>query len=69
MRLNTTGTSINTSLYVSGTTIINNAISCLSSLNIGGNVGIGTTNILSRLTIRGRYDDGNSGGLCINSFI
>jgi len=41
-----------------------NIMTLLSS----GNVGIGTTNILSRLTVRGRYDDGNSGGLCINSF-
>jgi hypothetical protein len=36
MRLNTTGTSINTSLYVSGLTIFNNNITCLSSLNVSG---------------------------------
>ncbi len=36
MRLNTPGTSINTSLYISGTTIINNAITCSSTLNVSG---------------------------------
>jgi hypothetical protein len=37
MRLNTAGTSINTSLYISGTTILNNTTTCTSSLNISGN--------------------------------
>jgi hypothetical protein len=36
MRLNTAGTSINTSLYVSGLTIFNNATTCRSSLNVSG---------------------------------
>ena len=38
MRLNTVGTSINTSesLYVSGTTILNNTTTCTSSLNVSG---------------------------------
>ncbi len=31
MRLNTVGTTINTSLYISGTTIINSAHTCTSS--------------------------------------
>jgi hypothetical protein len=35
MRLNTTGISINTSLYISWTTILNNT-SCLSSFNVSG---------------------------------
>jgi hypothetical protein len=37
MRLNTAGTSINTSLYVSGLTILNNTTTCRSSLNVSGN--------------------------------
>jgi hypothetical protein len=36
MRLNTAGTSINTSLYISGTTILNYTITCRSSLNVSG---------------------------------
>jgi hypothetical protein len=36
MRLNTGGISMNTSLYVSGTTIFNNTTTCLSSLNVSG---------------------------------
>jgi hypothetical protein len=36
MRINTTGTSINTSLYISGTTTLNNTTTCLSSLNVSG---------------------------------
>ena len=58
MLLNTAGTSINTSLYIPGTTIINSAHTCLSSLNVSGetilnsNVGIGTTNnTISKRTI------------------
>jgi hypothetical protein len=57
MRLNTGGVSINTSLYVSGTTTINNTITCTSSLNVSGittlnnNVGIGITNPNCRLYI------------------
>ncbi len=63
MRLNTAGTSINTSLYISGTTNLNNTTPCLSSLNvsgittlsnntiINGNVGIGKGNPNCRLSI------------------
>jgi len=36
MRLNTAGTSISTSLYVSGLTILNNITTCTSSLNVSG---------------------------------
>ena len=36
MRLNTAGISINTSLYVSGLTILNNITTCTSSLNVSG---------------------------------
>ena len=36
MRLNTAGTSINTSLYVSGLTIFNNASTHISTLNVSG---------------------------------
>ena len=36
MRLNTTGISMNTSFYVSGTAILNNATSCLSFLDVSG---------------------------------
>jgi hypothetical protein len=36
MRLSTAGTSINTSLYVLGTTLFNNSTTCSSSLNVSG---------------------------------
>jgi hypothetical protein len=36
MRLNTVGTSINTTLHISGTTILKNSTTCSSSLNVSG---------------------------------
>ena len=45
MRLNTAGTSINTSLYVSGLTIFNNATTCTSSLNVSGITTLNNVNI------------------------
>ncbi len=53
MRLNSAGTSINTSLYISGTTIINSAHTCTSSLNVSGIT-----------TLQGNVDCG--GGIAIN---
>ena len=79
MRLNSAGTSINTSLYVSGLTTFNNIITCLSSLNVSGvttlsgntyhtgSMGINASSLLSRLTLRMSYNDGNTGGLCLDS--
>ncbi len=57
MRLNTAGSSINTSLYVSGLTILNNTTTCRSSFNVSrvtilsNNVGIGITNPNCRLYV------------------
>ena len=34
----------------------------------GGNVGIGTATPLARFTIRNRYDEGDTSGLCIDSY-
>ena len=69
MRLNTSGISINTSLYISGVTTLNNATTCTSSLNVSGvsnlgplyiNNGVGTQNTFFQigttgniLTVRG----------------
>ena len=36
MRLNSSGISVNTSFYVSGTAILNNQLTCLSTLNVSG---------------------------------
>ncbi len=55
MRLNTAGTSINTSLYISGTTIINSAQTCLSSLNVSETITllnkVGINNTSPNLTL------------------
>jgi hypothetical protein len=72
MRLNTVGTSINTSLYISGTTTINNATTCLSSLNVSGttvisnNVGI-EVNPNCRLYITNTGNNVNSFAIRISS--
>ena len=54
MRLNTTGISMNTSFYVSGTAILNNATSCLSTLNVSGATILNNaTSCLSNLNVSG----------------
>ncbi len=45
MSLNTSGTSMNTSLYVSGTTTLNNTTTCISSLNVSGTTTLTNTYI------------------------
>ena len=50
MRLNTGGISIHTSLYISGTTKLNNTTTCTSSLNVSG-----------RTTLQGFVGIGNDG--------
>jgi len=60
-------------LNVSGFTTLNNVTSCISSLNVSGvttlsnNVNINTVTNLARLTLRMSYNDGYTGGFCIDS--
>ena len=54
MRLNTTDISVNSSFYVSGTTTLNNATSCLSSFYVSGPTILdNATSCLSSLNISG----------------
>ena len=66
MRLNTVGTSINTSLYISGTTRLNNTTTCTSSLNVSG-----TTTLSNNVTCASSLNvsgTSNIGPLFINNF-
>jgi hypothetical protein len=65
MRLNPYGVSINTSLYITGFTSINNASACTSSLNVSG-----TTTVSNLLTCSSSNVSGisNKGPLFINNF-
>ena len=72
MRLNTAGTSINTSLYISGTTIINSTHTCTSSLNVSGTttlqgfVGVGNNGPFNSY---GVFDVGGNNNTTYYSFL
>ena len=54
MRLNSSGISVNTSFYVSGTAILNNQLTCLSTLNVSGATTISNQiTCLSNLNVSG----------------
>ena len=66
MRLNSAGISMNTSLYISGTTIINNNTTCISSLNVSGTTTLSNNvTCVSSLNVSGTS---NIGPLFINNF-
>ena len=66
MRLNSAGISMNTSLYISGTTIINNNTTCVSSLNVSGTTTLSNNvTCVSSLNVSGTS---NIGPLFINNF-
>ena len=65
MRLNSAGISINTSLYISGTTIINNTTTCTSSFNVSGSTALNNLTCNSSLNVSGTS---NIGPLFINNF-
>ena len=61
MRLNSAGISMNTSWYVSGLTIINNATTISSTLNVSGVITNGTTSYIYAGGLRlGGFDTGNT---------
>ena len=64
MRLNSSGISMNTSLYISGVTTLNNTTTCLSSLNVSGTTVLNNQlTCLSSLSVSGTS---NLGPLYIN---
>ena len=65
MRLNSAGISINTSLYISGITIINNTTTCTSSFNVSGSTALNNLTCNSSLNVSGTS---NIGPLFINNF-
>ncbi len=72
MRLNTAGTSINTSLYVSGLTILNNSTTCLSSLNVSGTTTFSNNVIVSvdqHLRIQGPATNTDTKALSIGGLV
>ena len=68
MRLNTSGISMNTSFYVSGTATLNHATLCLSSLNVSGATTINNQiTCLSSLNVSGATTTNNQ-MTCTSSF-